>query len=82
MKERLWKNECEKMFVKDRLWNKDCEGKIVKWRVWTKDRLWKKDSERKFVKGRLKDIESRCLKKEACRGMGSHFCWAKKMGYG
>ena len=82
MKERLWKNECEKMFVKDRLWNKDCEGKIVKWRVWTKDRLWKKDSERKFVKGRLKDIESRCLKKEACRGMGSHFCWAKKTGYG
>ena len=82
MKERLWKNECEKMFVKDRLWNKDCEGKIVKWRVWTKDRLWKKDSERKIVKGRLKDIESRCLKKEACRGMGSHFCWAKKTGYG
>ena len=70
------------MFVKDRLWNKDCEGKIVKWRVWTKDRLWNKDSERKIVKGRLKDIESRCLKKEACRGMGSHFCWAKKMGYG
>ena len=43
--------------------------KIMKERDTVKERLWKKDCEREIER----QIESKRLKEDACRDMGSHF---------